>query len=245
MKDSTYEDGPMDRLKQLSGMRRHKGRRTDPGALSASLPVLERPGLYRGFGKRLLDILLIVIGLPLMVPVTLFCALALWLEGGQPFYRQKRLGRGGRSFDIWKLRTMRRDADRVLENLLASDPDLRAEWDRTQKLKEDPRITPVGAVLRKTSLDEVPQFWNVLKGEMSVVGPRPMMPEQLPLYPDPRVYFANLPGITGRWQVSDRNENSFAHRATVDAAYDAELSLLTDLKILFRTVGVVLKRTGY
>lgn len=245
MKDSTYHDGPMDQLKPLRRAPRHKRSRPDSGALSSSLPVLHRPGVYRAFGKRLLDILLIVIGLPLMLPVTLICALALWLEGGQPFYRQKRLGQGGRRFHIWKLRTMRRDADRVLENLLASDPDLRAEWDLTQKLKEDPRITPVGAVLRKTSLDEVPQFWNVLKGEMSVVGPRPMMPEQLPLYPDPRAYFANLPGITGQWQVSDRNENSFAHRATVDAAYDAELSLLTDMKILFRTVGVVLKRTGY
>ncbi len=203
------------------------------------------PGIYRSAGKRLLDIALVVISLPMTLPIVLFCAIALWIEGGQPFYRQQRLGTGGNQFSIWKLRTMCRDADELLESYLANDPALRREWDRTQKLKEDPRITRVGAFLRKTSLDELPQLFNVLLGEMSIVGPRPMMPDQLPMYADPAPYFDMRPGITGQWQVSDRNENSFAHRSTVDAQYHAKLSLPLDLKILFQTVGVVLRRTGY
>jgi lipopolysaccharide/colanic/teichoic acid biosynthesis glycosyltransferase len=133
----------------------------------------------------------------------------------------------------------------MLESYLAADPAMREEWDRTQKLKNDPRITRVGNFLRKTSLDELPQFLNVFRGEMSVVGPRPMLPEQLPLYDNPAPYFDMRPGITGQWQVSDRNENSFAHRSTVDAAYHDSLSLALDLRILVRTVGVVLRRTGY
>ena len=201
--------------------------------------------LYRIFGKRALDVLIVLLSLPITLPVTLICALALWIEGGQPFYRQQRLGLGGRSFSILKLRTMRPDADQVLNAYLAADPAMRAEWDETQKLRNDPRITPIGAMLRKTSLDELPQFWNVMKGDMSVVGPRPMMTDQLPLYPDPRPYFDMLPGVTGQWQVSDRNESSFAHRSTVDAEYHSKMSFLTDLRILFRTVGVVLQRTGH
>lgn len=200
---------------------------------------------YRKHGKRILDLAFVVMTLPVTLPVTLVCAIALWCEGGQPFYRQKRLGANGKTFSILKLRTMGTNAEQDLKNLLAQDEALREEWETTQKLKNDPRITRVGAFLRSTSLDELPQFLNVLKGEMSVVGPRPMMPDQLPLYPDPSSYFALRPGITGAWQVSDRNENSFAHRATIDTGYDSSLSLLEDLKIIAKTVGVVLRRTGY
>lgn len=204
-----------------------------------------RKGLYRNIGKRVADVIFVLLSLPIILPVTLLCALALWIEGGQPFYRQQRLGKGGRQFSILKLRTMCCDADEVLESTLAADPAMRAEWDHAQKLKNDPRITRVGAILRKTSLDEVPQFWNVLKGEMSVVGPRPMMPEQLAMYDNPQPYFDLRPGITGEWQVSDRNESSFAHRSTIDGHYHARLSFPTDLRILFQTIGVVLRRTGY
>lgn len=200
---------------------------------------------YRKRGKRALDLAFVLATLPLSVTIVTLCALALWIEGGQPFYRQIRLGENGRRFSILKLRTMCRDADQKLEACLTNDPDLRAEWNLTQKLKNDPRITRVGHLLRKTSMDELPQLWNVFTGEMSIVGPRPMMPEQLPLYPAPGNYFALRPGITGEWQVSDRNENSFAHRATVDARYHARLSLWADLRILFRTVSVVLRGTGY
>lgn len=180
---------------------------------------LDDHSAYSIFGKRVLDVLLVLLTLPVSLPIILLCALALWVEGGNPFYRQDRLGQGGARFRILKLRTMVRDADAMLAYYLDNDPVLRAEWDETQKLKQDPRITPVGRFLRMTSLDELPQLWNVLTGEMSLVGPRPMMPVQLPLYGDPRAYFALKPGITGVWQVSERNESSFAHRAELDADY--------------------------
>ncbi|WP_306152688.1 sugar transferase [Roseovarius sp. MMSF_3281] len=201
--------------------------------------------LYRDHGKRFLDVAFVLATLPITLPITLICAFALWIEGGQPFYRQDRLGARGKTFSILKLRTMSRNAEQDLKDLLAKDDTLRREWETTQKLKNDPRITRVGAFLRSTSLDELPQFLNVMKGDMSVVGPRPMMPNQLSLYPNPAAYFALRPGVTGAWQISDRNENSFAFRATVDARYDAALSFFGDLKIIAKTVGVVLRRTGY
>ena len=200
---------------------------------------------YRDHGKRILDITLVLLGLPLVLPLTGLLAFALWLEGGQPFYRQERIGRGGQRFSIIKLRTMVRDADRMLHALLAADPALRQEWMETQKLKKDPRITRIGAILRKTSLDELPQLWNVLKGEMSLVGPRPMLPDQMPLYGDPDPYLALRPGITGVWQVSARNEKNFAYRNEMDSVYNAGLRLGLDLAILWKTVGVMVRRTGY
>ncbi len=201
--------------------------------------------LYRKHGKRLLDVAFVLATAPLTLSITLLCALALWIEGGQPFYRQTRLGANGKTFRIFKLRTMGQNAEQDLKTLLVKDEALREEWETTQKLKNDPRITRVGALLRSTSLDEMPQFLNVLKGEMSVVGPRPMMPDQLPLYPDPSSYFALRPGITGEWQVSDRNETSFAHRSTIDTRYDHSLTLIGDLKIIAKTIGVIMRRTGY
>jgi len=200
---------------------------------------------YRAWGKRWIDIFLVLLTAPMTIGVVLICALALWIEGGNPFYRQQRLGVGGRRFSIWKLRTMVRDADTCLHRHLEADPALAREWATTQKLKHDPRITRVGAVLRTTSLDELPQFWNVLRGEMSLVGPRPMMPEQLSMYGDPFAYFAMRPGITGFWQVSARNEAHFAFRAEIDAQYHRRMSLACDLGVMLRTVGVMMRRTGY
>lgn len=201
--------------------------------------------VYAKAGKRVLDVALVLLTLPLTLPVIVLCALALWIEGGSPFYRQDRLGLQGGRFSILKLRTMVRDADSLLELCLATCPKLRREWDETQKLKQDPRITRVGKVLRATSLDELPQLWNVLKGDMSLVGPRPMMPDQLPLYGDPRAYFSLKPGITGAWQVSTRNESHFSSRAQIDALYGQHLSMRADLSLMLRTVGVVLRGTGY
>jgi exopolysaccharide production protein ExoY len=136
------------------------------------------------------------------------------------------------------------DADAQLEAYLAANPEARLEWDRTQKLKSDPRITPVGRFIRKISLDEVPQLWNVLKGDMSLVGPRPMMPEQRALYQG-GAYFELRPGITGFWQVGDRNDTTFSARAVYDARYAQDLSLMTDVIILLLTIRVVLRGTGY
>lgn len=200
--------------------------------------------LYRSGGKRVLETILIILSLPFFVPIVLLAAVALWLEGGNPFYRQDRLGRDGKRFSILKLRTMVRDADQVLETHLANDPELRREWDEKQKLKSDPRVTRLGAVLRSTSLDELPQLWNVLVGDMSLIGPRPMMPEQLHMYGNATHYNALRPGITGLWQISARNENRFSFRNQVDATYNQTLSLASDVGIIFRTVGVMLRRTG-
>lgn len=226
----------------------------DSKAVAQALPVSDitiwreedraAHNFYRNFAKRPLDIILILLSAPFTIPVIAVCALALWLEGGKPFYRQKRLGLGGRQFSILKLRTMVQDADKVLEQHLAADPALRQEWDSLQKLRNDPRVTKLGKILRATSLDELPQLWNVLKGDMSLIGPRPMMPDQLPLYGDARAYNALRPGISGAWQVSARNENAFSFRQQIDVQYNKELSLRTDLSILVKTVGVVLRRTG-
>ena len=199
---------------------------------------------YRGGAKRALDTLIILAASPLVIPVVLALAVLVFLQGGKPFYSQPRLGKGGRVYTMWKLRSMSRDADEALEAYLESNPAARAEWDSTQKLKDDPRITKLGRVLRKSSLDELPQLWNVLKGDMSLVGPRPMMPCQKDLYPG-TAYYKLRPGITGIWQVSERNESTFADRARFDAQYDRLLSLKTDIKLLLATVQVVLRGTGH
>jgi len=202
-------------------------------------------GLYARFGKRAIDIVLALIALVLSAPVLALLVLALWIEGGQPIFLQRRLGKGGRVFRMWKLRTMVVGADRKLAECLAADPELKREWDLTQKLKCDPRITPLGRFLRKTSLDELPQIINVLKGDMSLVGPRPMLPEQLPLYLHPEAYLALRPGITGLWQVTARNEDAFALRAVLDRDYFDRLSLGGDLRLIGATFGAVVNGTGY
>lgn len=199
---------------------------------------------YRGGFKRLLDVALVLAAAPIVLPVVFALAFLVRLQGGQAFYSQPRVGLHGRIYTIWKLRSMTRDADQALEAHLAANPEARAEWDRTQKLKQDPRITKLGRVLRKSSLDELPQLWNVLKGDMSLVGPCPMMPEQQAMYPG-TAYYKLRPGITGMWQVSKRNESTFADRARFDTQYDRRLSLMTDIKLLLATVRVVLRGTGH
>ena len=201
-------------------------------------------GLYRTVFKRALDISLVLLSLPLVLPLILVLALVVSRDGGRALYTQKRVGKNGRIFTFWKLRSMESNADEKLETYLAENPQARREWDVTQKLKNDPRITRFGHILRKTSMDELPQLWNVLIGDMSLVGPRPMMPEQRPLYKG-HDYFALLPGITGFWQISDRNECSFSARAGFDADYNHALSFKTDLVVLMRTLRVVVRGTGH
>jgi exopolysaccharide production protein ExoY len=210
----------------------------------ALLRPSRRRGFYRTWVKRGLDIGLILLSLPVVLPLILGLALLVMLDGHRPFYTQPRVGRNGRIFRFWKLRSMVHNAEARLSEHLAHDALARAEWDHAQKLKCDPRITRIGLVLRKTSLDELPQLWNVLKGDMSLVGPRPMMPEQQALYPG-TAYYGLRPGITGSWQVTDRNESSFAARAEFDTSYEETLSLGNDLRILAATVAVVLRGTGY
>lgn len=203
------------------------------------------PGAYRIFGKRVLDVGAILLSLPFALPIIGICALALWMEGGSPIYRQTRIGKNGKRFSILKLRTMVKNADQVLEEYLSKDPAMREEWDTLQKIKNDPRITRLGGLLRATSLDELPQLINVLKGDMSLVGPRPMMVDQEAMYGDMRAYEALRPGITGLWQVSARNGNTFGYRNEVDATYESNVSFAKDVAILIKTVGVVMRRTGY
>lgn len=206
--------------------------------------VTPHSGLYRRFFKRALDVTAVLISAPIVVPVVAGMALIVRLDGGPAFYTQKRIGMGGRSFRMWKLRSMVRDADARMAGYLAANPEAQAEWDATQKLKADPRITRFGRLMRRTSLDELPQLWNVLKGDMSLVGPRPMMPEQQALYPGTG-YFRLRPGVTGYWQTAGRNRTTFEARVGFDDAYEVDLSLGTDLRILARTVGVVAACTGY
>jgi lipopolysaccharide/colanic/teichoic acid biosynthesis glycosyltransferase len=216
----------------------------DAEAAAPAYPALTAGGVYQRVFKRWFDLALILLASPFVLPVILLLALLVRRDGGPAFYVQDRVGLDGRVFRLWKLRTMEIDADARLAAHLATDPALKAEWESTQKLKNDPRITPLGRLLRKISLDELPQLWNVLKGDMSLVGPRPMLPEQRALYPG-RAYYRMRPGLTGPWQVSDRNQVSFAGRAKFDAAYAERMSLTTDLTILFLTVWVVLRGTGY
>ena len=193
--------------------------------------------------KRALDLALVALVAPFVAVVVALLALLVAADGGAPFYAQWRVGRSGRLFRMWKLRTMVVGADAALAAHLDADPAARAEWDAFQKLERDPRVTPLGRILRRLSLDELPQLWNVLTGDMSLVGPRPMMPSQRGDYPG-RAYYALRPGLTGAWQVSARNESTFAERARFDGGYAAALSLWTDLAILAATVGVVLRATG-
>ncbi|WP_414694031.1 sugar transferase [Paracoccus sp. (in: a-proteobacteria)] len=213
-------------------------------AQAASAKPVGTRSFYARFGKRPLDILAILASAPIVIPVVVILVLIIMSRGGKPFYTQLRVGRSGHSFKLWKLRTMVDNADARLAEYLASNAEAKAEWDSTQKLKNDPRITSFGHFLRKSSLDELPQLWNVFLGDMSIVGPRPMMLDQAQLYPGADYYHLR-PGVTGLWQISDRNDSTFAARATFDARYAADLSFGGDVSIIAKTVGVVLRCTGY
>jgi exopolysaccharide production protein ExoY len=216
----------------------------DVEAVAPTLSGHAADGLYNRVFKRWLDLALILLAAPFVVPMVLVLGALVRRDGGPAFYVQDRIGLDGRVFRLWKLRTMVIDADAALAAHLAADAALRTEWDETQKLKADPRITAIGRLLRKASLDELPQLWNVFRGDMSLVGPRPMLPEQRALYPG-HDYYALRPGLTGPWQVSERNATSFAGRAEFDSAYARRLSLSTDIAIMALTVWVVLRGTGY
>ena len=215
-----------------------------PDTLEPSDEAVVRRGPYQVFFKRAIDVTLVFLSLPFVLPVILFLALIIALTGSIPFYAQARVGRGGKPFQMWKLRTMVNNADEYLETYLEANPDARREWQKYQKLKDDPRVTSLGRILRKTSIDELPQLFNVLNGTMSLVGPRPMMVDQKQYY-DGLAYYAMRPGITGLWQTSGRNYSStFEERVGYDNAYALEISFKTDLQLLFKTVGVVLRARG-
>ena len=200
-------------------------------------------GAYRHVFKRVFDCALVLLAAPIVAPIVFFTRDPERGVHDAPFYKQERIGKNGRVFTMWKLRTMVSDADQRLQDHLQECHHARQEWNEKQKLADDPRITSFGLLLRKTSLDELPQLWNVLIGDMSIVGPRPMMPDQRDLYPG-RAYYEMRPGVTGYWQISDRNKTTFAARVKFDNRYYEDVSLSTDASIILSTVGVVLRGTG-
>lgn len=199
-----------------------------------------------GHAKRWLDIVLAATALVIFGPLMLLLALLVRLSvGGNVFYGHERMGWRSHSFRCIKFRTMIPDADIALQCLLAKSPALAKEWESHRKLKQDPRITPVGHFLRRSSLDELPQLFNVLRGEMSLVGPRPIVRDEVQKYGRDAVhYFRARPGITGAWQASGRNDVSYSDRVAMDRQYVERWSIVGDLLIILRTVPAVLSRRG-
>jgi undecaprenyl-phosphate galactose phosphotransferase len=180
------------------------------------------------------------------LPVLLILYAIVYLStDGHPVYKQRRIGKEGKSFNIYKFRTMKIDADTILEEILENDPALKAEWEREFKLKDDPRITRIGKFLRRTSLDELPQLYNVFQGKMSLVGPRPIIKDEIEKYGEYFSYFTAVkPGITGLWQVSGRNDISYEERVRLDVWYVRNWSMELDIMILVKTAAIVVMRKG-
>ena len=196
--------------------------------------------------KWLLDRLLAVIAFALLLPFFIIVPILVKLTSRGPvFYRQNRLGQGGRPICVWKFRSMYADADARLASILASDPVKRAEWEANYKLADDPRVTPLGRFLRKTSIDEFPQLFNVFAGDMALVGPRPIVPGEVKYYGAAYDIFSSVhPGVTGLWQASGRSGTDYARRVALDTYYVLNWSPWMDVWILFRTVGAVLFMRG-
>lgn len=210
-----------------------------------------RPGSRRGaagtVAKRAFDLAGATVLCIALLPLLLTIAGLQWFGGSAVLYRHRRVGRDGLPFDCLKFQTMRPDADAVLARLLATDAALRAEWQASRKLRHDPRVTRLGRLLRATSLDELPQLFNVLRGDMSLVGPRPVVQAELDQFYGPEgrgAYCSVRPGLTGPWQVSGRSDTGYAERVRLDIRYVEDQSLALDLRILWQTVGVVLSCRG-
>jgi len=196
--------------------------------------------------KFLIDRLTTLVGGLIVLPLFVFIALLIRLDSPGPiFYRQKRIGQNGQAFKAWKFRSMVQNADMVLKDYLEQHPELREDWEQNQKLRNDPRVTRIGRFLRQTSLDELPQLWNILRGEMSLVGPRPIITEEIERYGDKySLYTKVTPGLTGLWQVSGRNNLPYEERVNLDAYYVRNWSVWLDVYILIRTLWVVLSGEG-
>lgn len=214
--------------------------------LTISLPRAEQADAEITFGKLVMDKLVALTALLLLAPVMLAIALAIRVtEGGPVFYAHSRVGAGGRTFGCLKFRTMYPEASSMLDEVLRSDPIAREEWESSFKLSRDHRVTPIGRILRRSSLDELPQFINVLRGDMSIVGPRPVTQKEASLYGAHfDTVFSVRPGVTGLWQVSGRSDISYEGRVALDLSYVRSVSLGRDLKILMRTFSCVLLRRG-
>ena len=201
----------------------------------------------RLFVKRAIDIVAGLIGIILLIPVTLLIGIIniIFRENGPIFYSQERIGKNGKKFKMYKYRSMVVDADKKLEKLLQENKELRDEFEKTRKLKNDPRITKIGKILRKTSLDELPQLINVLKGEMSLVGPRAVVDGEIELFGENKEKVLSVkPGITGYWAANGRSNTTYEERVDMETFYAENFNLLLDIKILFKTVFSVVKREG-
>ena len=197
------------------------------------------------FVKRSLDIVVALVALVVLSPVLLVVSAVVWLDSGLPIlYRCERLGRGGRPLTMLKFRSMRDGSHHHLSDLLANDDERRLEYERQRKLRDDPRKTRVGGFLRRTSLDEVPQLWNVLVGDMSLVGPRPYFRDELNDRPERDTLLAVRPGLTGLWQINGRSERTFEERLGLELEYVRNASFAVDLAILAKTAGAVIKGRG-
>lgn len=208
--------------------------------------VLVRDLERKNRAARILDISLILLAAPYIVLAFLVIAILVKLDSPGPvFYSQARIGRFGRKLKVYKFRTMVQNADQILQNYLDDSPGLKAQWLATHKLKKDPRVTRLGAMLRKLSLDELPQLWNILIGDMSLIGPRPIVDAEVEKYGTSfDLYVQVRPGLTGLWQVSGRNDTTYERRVELDEYYICNRSLKLDLQILWKTVFVVLSQEG-
>lgn len=196
--------------------------------------------------KRSIDVALVLAFAPVILPVVLFVAAIVKLSSKGPvFYSHRRIGKDGAFFSMWKFRTMCVDSAGLLEKYLEQNPDARTEWNKTHKLRNDPRVTRIGSLLRRYSLDELPQLWNVLNGQMSLVGPRPIVAAEVEKYGDCfDCYRSVVPGLTGIWQVSGRSELSYDARVTLDCEYVGGWSLRRDILILMKTFSSVVNQDG-
>lgn len=195
--------------------------------------------------KRTFDIIGSLGIIIILSPLLIYISNKVKKDGGPSIYGHERIGKGGKPFKCLKFRSMIVNSNEVLSRVLATDPEAKKEWDLTFKLKKDPRITKIGAILRRTSLDELPQLFNVLRGEMSLVGPRPIIRAELERYNDEVDYYLlSKPGMTGLWQVSGRSDVDYETRVYLDAWYVKNWSMWNDIAILFKTIGVVLKKDG-
>jgi Undecaprenyl-phosphate galactose phosphotransferase WbaP len=216
-----------------------------PSVVTIAFPRLASPRSRRL--KRAFDIFFALILALVAAPVAALIAAAIWLESrrGPILFAHERIGRGNRRFRLWKFRTMAPDADRVLAEYLESNPQAAAEWHANHKLRHDPRVTRIGRLLRRTSLDELPQIWNVLRGDMSLAGPRPVVDAEKAHYGASwPLYTLAMPGLTGLWQVSGRNDTTYRQRVELDASYVRNWSLKLDFILLLKTVRVVIKGKG-
>ena len=195
----------------------------------------------KGFDYLVSALLIVVVS-----PVILLVAVVIKITSKGPvLYCQKRVGKYGKEFNMYKFRTMVINAEAILQDKINKNADFRAEWEKYQSVARDPRITKIGKILRRTSLDELPQIFNVLKGEMSLVGPRPIVQEEVPRYGKHiKKYYSVKPGITGLWQVSGRSDISYSERVALDVEYVVNRNLLKDIQILIKTFDVVFRKKG-